>query len=106
MEGPGYDLDRWIQVRQWQGGGGVCLEGPGEGWTGRGFHLSNNKKVFDAEIFAIYQALGISQASQESKGYLSRLVWRKGPLVQQPLPVLSQLASYEAGREVGKRVGK
>ena len=27
------------------------------GWTGRGTYLGTNKEVFDAEVFAIYQAL-------------------------------------------------
>ena len=37
-----------------------------EGWVGRRFHLGNNKEVFDAEVFAIYQALRISDARQET----------------------------------------
>ena len=28
-------------------------------WTGRCFHLGNNKEVFDAEAYAIYRALKI-----------------------------------------------
>lgn len=35
----------------------------GGGWAGRRFHLGNNK-VFDAEVFAIYQALRICNDNQ------------------------------------------
>ena len=34
----------------------MVWKSPG-GWSGRCFHLGNNKEVFDAEVFAIYQAL-------------------------------------------------
>ena len=37
-----------------------------ECWTGRRFHLGDNKEVFDAEVFAIYQALRIFEARQQS----------------------------------------
>ena len=37
-----------------------------EGWVGRRFHLGNNKEVFDAKVFAIYQALRIFDARQET----------------------------------------
>lgn len=37
--------------------GAVCVwKTPGV-WAGRRFHLGTNKEVFDAEVFAIYQAL-------------------------------------------------
>ena len=36
------------------------------GWTGRRFHLGNNKEVFDAEVYAIYQALSIMGRCQET----------------------------------------
>ena len=36
------------------------------GWVGRRYHLGNNKEVFDAEVFAIYQALRIINRQQES----------------------------------------
>ena len=35
------------------------------GWTGRRFHLGSNKEVFDAEVYAIYQALGTLDQRQE-----------------------------------------
>ena len=35
-------------------------------WTGRRFYLGTNKEVFDAETFAIYQALRILDRRQES----------------------------------------
>ena len=38
---------------------GACTWQTSEGWTGRRFHLGNNKEAFDAEDFAIYQALKI-----------------------------------------------
>ena len=37
-------------------GAAFVWQSPG-GWSGRCFHLGNNKEVFDAEVFAIYQAL-------------------------------------------------
>ena len=37
--------------------GAACVWRTQEGWTGRRFHLGNNKEVLDAEVFAIYQAL-------------------------------------------------
>ena len=38
--------------------GAACAWKRGDGsWTGRSFHLSTNKEDFDAEVFAIYQAL-------------------------------------------------
>ena len=36
--------------------GAACAWQMEEGWTGRRFHLGTNKEVFDAEIYAIYQA--------------------------------------------------
>ena len=36
-----------------------------EGWTGRRFQLGTNKEVFDAEAFAIYQALRALDQRQE-----------------------------------------
>ena len=35
-------------------------------WTGRRFHLGSNKEMFDAEVYAIYQALSIMDQRQES----------------------------------------
>ena len=37
-----------------------------EGWTGRRFHLGTNKEVFDAEVYAIYQALSIFEERDQS----------------------------------------
>ena len=37
-----------------------------EGWTGKRFRLGNNKEVFDVEVFAIYQALRIFEARQDT----------------------------------------
>ena len=35
-------------------------------WTGRRFHLGTNKEVFDAEVYAIYQALRIFEERHQS----------------------------------------
>ena len=45
---------------------GVRLEVPGGGWTGRRFQLGTNKEVFDAEVFAIWQALRVLERRNES----------------------------------------
>ena len=37
-----------------------------QGWTGRRFHLGTNKEVFDAEVYAIYQALRIFEERGQS----------------------------------------
>ena len=37
--------------------GAACVWRTQEGRTVRRFHLGNNKEAFDAEVFAIYQAL-------------------------------------------------
>ena len=37
-----------------------------DGWSGRRFHLATNKEVFDAEVFAIFQALLWLDQRQES----------------------------------------
>ena len=50
-------------------GAAYVWRSPG-GWTGCRFHLGNNKEVFDAEVFAIYQALCVFEQRQESShGY-------------------------------------
>ena len=42
-----------------------------EGWTGKRFHLGTNKEVFDAEVYAIYQALRIfEERGQSGKKYM------------------------------------
>ena len=46
--------------------GAVCIWRTQEGWTGRRYHLGTNKEVFDAETFAIYQALHALDQQQES----------------------------------------
>ena len=35
-------------------------------WTGRRFHLGDNKEVFDVEVYAIYQALKIFKEHRQS----------------------------------------
>ena len=44
--------------------GAACVWRAQEGWIGRRLHLGNNK-VFDAEVFAIYQALRVIEQRQE-----------------------------------------
>lgn len=56
-----------LSARQWTGGGGMCLENT-PGWTGRRFHLGTNKEAFDAEVYAVYQALSIADQRQEGVG--------------------------------------
>ena len=53
------------------GGSGVRLEVPGGGgWTGRRFQLGKNKEVFDAEVFAVWQALrALEQRSERNREY-------------------------------------
>ena len=46
--------------------GAACVWQSPNGWTGRRFHLGTNKEVFDAEKFAIYQALRVLDQRQES----------------------------------------
>ena len=44
--------------------GAACVwESPG-GWTGCRYHLGSNKQVFDAEVFAVYQALSVIEQRQ------------------------------------------
>ena len=45
--------------------GAACVWRTQEGWTGRRHHLSTNKEVYDAETFAIYQALRTLDQRQE-----------------------------------------
>ena len=40
-----------------------------ENWTGRRFYLGDNKEVFDAEVFAILQALKFDERGQSGKEY-------------------------------------
>ena len=46
--------------------GAACAWRTSEGWTGRRFHLGDNKEAFDAESFAIYQGLRVLDSRQES----------------------------------------
>ena len=39
--------------------GAACAWQTEEGWIGRRFHLGTNKEIFDAEVYAIYQALRV-----------------------------------------------
>ena len=45
--------------------GAACVWRTQEEWTGRRFQLGTNKEVFDAEVFAIYQALSTIERRQE-----------------------------------------
>ena len=45
--------------------GAACVWRTQEGWTGRRFQLGSNKEVFDAEVFAIYQAPRVVGRRQE-----------------------------------------
>ena len=45
--------------------GAACVWRTPGGWTGRRFHLGKNKEVFDAEVYAIFQALSIINQRQE-----------------------------------------
>ena len=57
MEPAGHGVDGRVGVGRRCGGSGVRLEVPEGGWTGRRFQLGKNKGVFDAEVFAVWQAL-------------------------------------------------
>ena len=46
--------------------GAACAWRARENWTGRRFHLGNNRGVFNAEAFLIYQALKVFRARQKS----------------------------------------
>ena len=47
--------------------GAACVwRSPEEGWTRRRFQLGKNKEVFDAEVFAIWQALRALEQRKES----------------------------------------
>ena len=46
--------------------GGHLPPGTQADWTGRRFHLGDNKEVFDAGAYAIYQALRVFDARSES----------------------------------------
>ena len=47
--------------------GAACAWRTREGsWEGRRFHLEDNKEVFDAEVFAIYQALRVFESRGRS----------------------------------------
>lgn len=46
--------------------GAACAWRAPSGWTERRFHLGSNKEVFDAEVYAIYQALSTMGQRQES----------------------------------------
>ena len=46
--------------------GAACAWTTPQGWTGQHFHLGSNKEVFDAEVFAIYQALRVIDQRQET----------------------------------------
>ena len=76
-EGPALETARcwrarstiWIDGSRFNSGavGAACAWQTNEGWAGRHFHLGNNKEVFDAEVFAIYQALKIFEGPSRGK---------------------------------------
>ena len=64
MEEARYRVDGRVKTRERSGGSGMHMEDPA-GWTGRRYHLGNNKGVFDAEVFAVYRALSVIDQRQE-----------------------------------------
>ena len=58
----------WTDGSRLEGGavGAACVWREGETWSGHRFFLGTNKEVFDAETFAIYQALRSFDERQES----------------------------------------
>ena len=51
--------------------GAACVwRSPEVGWTGRRFQLNKNKEVFDAEVFAVWQALrALEQRNERDREY-------------------------------------
>ena len=51
--------------------GAACVwRSPKGGWTGRRFQLGKNKVVFDAEVFAMWQALrALEQRNERGRAY-------------------------------------
>ena len=51
--------------------GAACVwRSPKGGWTGRRFQLGKNKEVFDAEVFAVWQALrALEQRNERGREY-------------------------------------
>ena len=73
QEGPAVETAQNWQVRGAIGSrldsgkvGTACAWQTREDWTGKRFHLGDNKEVFDAETFAIYQALRVLDSWQET----------------------------------------
>ena len=64
----GYSLDGWFPTGKRSGGSGVRLEVPrGRGAVdGTPLPASSNKEVFDAEVFAVWQALYVLEQRKES----------------------------------------
>ena len=58
----------WTDSSRFDSGevGSACLWRDGEGWKGSRYHLGTNKEVFDAEVFAIFQALKACERGQFS----------------------------------------
>ena len=46
-------------------GAAIVWRSPEGGWTGRRFQLGKNKEVFDAEVFAVWQALRVLEQRNE-----------------------------------------
>lgn len=54
--------------------GAACVWRIPSGWAGHRFHLGLNKGDFDAEFYAIYQALSIMGQRQESRRWYTLFV--------------------------------
>ena len=48
----------------------ACSWQTADGWTGRRFLLGSNKEVFDAELFAIHQAMRVLEARDSQARFL------------------------------------
>ena len=63
----------WTDGSRQEGGavGAACVwRSPEGGWTGRRFQLGKNKEVFDAEVFAVWQAhRAFEQRSERDREY-------------------------------------
>ena len=68
--------------------GAACAWQTDEGWTGRRSHLGD-KEVFDAEVFAIYQALRAFEGRQQSG--------RKFTIFSDSQPAIRRIASVALG---------
>ena len=69
--------------------GAACVQRTHEGWTGRRLHPGTNKEVFDAETFAIYQALRAFDQRQESG--------RRHPVFVDPTSAITRIGDDALG---------